>query len=524
VKSRSDEPFEDSERRSTADSAEFSSRELSARDSKQSVESRAEAFVSQQGDDKHAAKSYSSSSWVLEEEQGEKTYRMFSNNTWSEVDRQSKTGDEEDDKAERHFLVRDKNQPSEIDGMRTSTLSSIRAEMARRALNLDVEVGDEEQQQDLEQQVNETSDVAYTSGSTAELSEAGYSTIATLCCPAEMTEFMFRLVSHLSFVVCNEGSMQGTVAWYYCKNQTRTFAELVEETIASADGDCAWVGTETRCPERSANCPYFPDNSAHRRRTCTYRKSINTTTTTEAPNVVTTTSAPFFCEPTKATVLDFARSDVSLNNLGGMGPNTDDAERLTFQGIATYEGTSVDLVVKTTSNYTVSNSSDNGLVGPFGQISLQSGYAVELVFKLQETATGDEVTLPEFYFTLLDIDQSDNRHRERVYAEGFAQAVEEDVTDMETVLLTDGRTLFKSMQIGYTWDDPSDPLNLEIIVDPSNANHTIDQSARSVMLVFRNTSKFVLTFEVTQEEGTPDMSRNLRFTGESSLLSRCPQP
>lgn len=317
--------------------------------------------------------------------------------------------------------------------------------------------------------------------------------------------------------------MQGVVAWYYCKNQTRSFSELVEETIAGADGNCAWVGNETQCPEPSPNCPYFPDTAAHRRRSCSYRKSLNTTTTTGAPGAATTTEAPFYCEPSKATALDFARSDVTLNNLGGQGPNADDAERLTFQGIATYEGTSVDLVVKTTSNYTLANSSDNGLHGgAFGQINLRSNNAVELEFQLQESATGDAVSLPEFYFTILDIDQSDNFHNERVYAEGFARAIESDVTDIETQLLDDGRTVFRSMQTGYTWDDPSDPLNLAVAADPNDADHTVDQSARSVMLVFHNTSKFILTFEVTQNEGTAAMARNLRFSGESSLLSRCP--
>jgi len=122
-----------------------------------------------------------------------------------------------------------------------------------------------------------------TSGSTASLDQAGYEAISQCCCPLEMSVYAERLITHFGFKVCNEGSLQGLVAWYYCKNQSRTFQELADESMNAADGDCAWVGTESSCPVQSKNCPNFPDNSGHRRRTCLARHVEDFSSTTMAP-------------------------------------------------------------------------------------------------------------------------------------------------------------------------------------------------------------------------------------------------
>jgi hypothetical protein len=117
------------------------------------------------------------------------------------------------------------------------------------------------------------------SGSTVTLNEKGYSEASECCCPLEMTMFIKRIITNEGFVVCDEGSLQGLVAWYYCKNQTRSFAELSDEVSKGPDGDCPWLGTESACPKRSINCPSFPvDNTAHRRRTCAKRHLVESTT------------------------------------------------------------------------------------------------------------------------------------------------------------------------------------------------------------------------------------------------------
>jgi len=251
------------------------------------------------------------------------------------------------------------------------------------------------------------------------------------------------------------------------------------------------------------------------------------TTTTEPPREQ---AAPkLYCEPDKATALDFGRSEVVANNLGAMGPDSG-IERLTFQGIATYQGSSVDLVVKANGDYVPHNSSDNGIIRNHGQINVRSGRAVELLFMFRYSASRDSVQLPEFYLTLLDIDQSDGEHQERFYISGFDLAVEEELKDYETELLPDGRTLYKSLHTGGSWDDPADPAKLGSVADPSNPSDTVDQRRRAVMFVFRDTSQFSITLEVgavaNQDEedknGPTSSGRNFMLAGESNLIDRCP--
>lgn len=198
-----------------------------------------------------------------------------------------------------------KTRPSE--DSHSAEAAAIRLEMARRALMIVYEKEDTSPEQSEgtspEQSEGETQnrtqsasrtandqpeDVVHNeeqSGSTAELNEQGYRALTQCCCPLEMGVYAQRIITHFGFKVCNQGSLQGLVAWFYCKNQTRTFAELVDECMDAADGECAWVGTESRCPEMSKNCPHFPDTTGHRRRICNQRHVPNTLTTTQAPPV-----------------------------------------------------------------------------------------------------------------------------------------------------------------------------------------------------------------------------------------------
>lgn len=247
--------------------------------------------------------------------------------------------------------------------------------------------------------------------------------------------------------------------------------------------------------------------------------------TTAAPlAAVTPSPEEFKCDPSKALDLDFTKSSTTgNNNLGGQGPDLSAPKALTLKSIAkTKAGASVDLVVTAKGNYTPAEGVQNGIKYGRGQINLQSGSFVELVFQFKDSATKAAVTLPEFYFTILDIDQSDARHRERFYVEGFSHLLKEDVNDFETELLPDGRTLIKSQQTGDSWDDPTDPSALTVITNPGDPDSTADQRKRAAMLVFRDTSEFTITFEVTQKTGTNTADRNFMFAGKSSLIDLCP--
>jgi len=190
-----------------------------------------------------------------------------------------------------------------VHAMETSSNASvaeIRLEMAQRALTMidedegpasdskagpaDENIVQKEAARDIARDVVKSE---VKSGSTTTLNEAGYREASSCCCPLEMSVYITRLITHLGFKVCNEGSLQGFTAWYYCANQSRTFQELSDEVEDAADGECAWVGTESSCPARSKNCPTFPDTS-RRRRSCLHRH-VEMASTTAAPETTTYT-------------------------------------------------------------------------------------------------------------------------------------------------------------------------------------------------------------------------------------------
>jgi len=202
----------------------------------------------------------------------------------AEEDSQQKSNSSQDMSHLKHLFAKSPSAPSSND---TSHLAGIRLEMARRALMImhEREGPAEESKESIMARANRSSpkegleanqpeDVTrpqVLSGSTAGLNEQGYAGVSACCCPLEMSIYTERIITHFGFKVCNQGSLEGLVAWYYCQNQSRTFQELADEALDAADGECAWIGTESACPTMSANCPSFPDTSGHRRRVCAKR-------------------------------------------------------------------------------------------------------------------------------------------------------------------------------------------------------------------------------------------------------------
>lgn len=167
--------------------------------------------------------------------------------------------------------------------MMETSLEATRVQMAKRALAPMVAPSTPSMKRGAADEADAVVEATSMSGSTVQLNEKGYKEVATICCPLECTVYARRIITHKGFVVCDEGSLQGLVAWYYCANQSRAFADLSNEIDNAADGPCAWIGTESACPKRSVNCPSFPtENSAHRRRTCGQRKLQASTSLTVA--------------------------------------------------------------------------------------------------------------------------------------------------------------------------------------------------------------------------------------------------
>lgn len=203
---------------------------------------------------------------------------------------------------------------------------------------------------------------------------------------------------------------------------------------------------------------------------------------------------------------------LSHNNLRGVGPNRADQGNMRFT--ETLPG--VDLVIRADENYEAYNPARNGLhLGKFGRINMKSGTQTVFNFRFVRSGTDEPVKVPEFVFTVFDIDQFKGCYgRMTVNASHFASYHVSDNTEL--IVKTDagavGRaasSTFMSSMAGTGRDNPTQPREL-----------TPEQAARSVSFVFRNRKFFNMGFEISDAAA----GQNILFAGKSSLLdSVCPK-
>jgi len=349
------------------------------------------------------------------------------------------------------------------------------------------------------------------SGASAPLSQAGYASVVSMCCPQEAWVFGQRVISNMGLDICGNGELSGLMGWFFCEKQNRTFEELTNEIYNASRGECAWVGAPGTCRtpwEPLEACPNLvglsdPSNIIGTRGTC--------------------------CFPSASTALVFSGARVTSNNLGGKGPNFGDPQELRYTGVGTKDGKGLDLVV-TADNpgaYTPKgNGENNGLNGLFGTISVWAGTSADLTFKIEESVSKAPVALDEFYVSILDIDEEQSRIRERVYVTYGRKLVDRvlEPTDrgMTEVELADGRTVYESTITGGPWNNPSDPMVLGVVANPSSYGvPSVDQRKQALMFIYRKTSTWQLTFEATHTEGLPH-GRNFVFGGTSAIIDICP--
>lgn len=356
------------------------------------------------------------------------------------------------------------------------------------------------------------------SGAASSLDEAGYQSVASMCCPMEAYAFGARVVFQLGFEICNTGDLAGVMAWFYCDKQERTYDELVTALLKNSKPfwgqtygvNCAFLAYPGQCVEKDEDCPSWlgVDN----------------------PNAPIIGTRGTCCYPSAATAFVFSGAEVTSNNLGGNGPNTGDAPELRYSGAGEKNGRKFDLVVTADSYY--KGGTGNGINGLFGQIGLFAGRSVDLTFSLEDSASGDPVVLDEFYFSFLDLDEEITRIRERVFvryhdATGPVDRVLYPINDLTEVELPDGRTRYESTVTAGPWNNPTDPNNLGVVQNPNQNMGPLypkssDQRKEALMFIYRQTSSWKLTIEVTHTEGEPH-GRNFLFGGTSALMDICPR-
>lgn len=197
------------------------------------------------------------------------------------------------------------------------------------------------------------------------------------------------------------------------------------------------------------------------------------------------------------------------NNLGGRGPSGGE-ESIHFRNIGTNaRGRPLDLRIVASDAYQAEETSKNGFQGNIGNINFNpSNQGVEFQVEFLFTDNKQPAVLKEFGWMFLDIDQSNNV-KEVITVEGYDHW--DKVEDAEYgVIEGDNNVTFYSTMNGSKCDNPQDGHHLTVV----DCNGTkVDQKKRSVVLWFKDTSKFNVTFTTPYKSAkAPTTGRNIMFT------------
>ncbi|KAH8066757.1 calcineurin-like phosphoesterase [Aureococcus anophagefferens] len=228
--------------------------------------------------------------------------------------------------------------------------------------------------------------------------------------------------------------------------------------------------------------------------------------------------------------LSIDATEITMNNLGGVGPNADDDPVLRYAHVTEKDERPVDLVVSVRDGHeylTADNFAEyQGAWEMFGQINVRDDSTAHLTFSFVDSETSAPVVLERFYVTVFDIDQqrSENRHTERL-------CVDNDQYD-EYVLRESASLVFEAQDTACDGSEGSSVTfqndigeDCDQCIDQGFDEYfPIDQAERSVMFVFRAPrSSFDLSYTLPCVDCFLDATtgfnggRNFLFGGSSSL-------
>jgi len=209
-------------------------------------------------------------------------------------------------------------------------------------------------------------------------------------------------------------------------------------------------------------------------------------------------------------MLDFAHAKVACNNLGGYGPNLTlrtcpdaTAESIRMNGVATYNGTQVDLIIVADEGYDPNHIDNNGKpTRYFGQINMKKNRESTMVFTTVYHTTGEPVVLPLTAITIWDFDMggSEGKLVEQATVTNMSGYFMPSDTKVGHVDYANGTHYFFATEYGTEADNPTRPTNLTTV-----------QEQKVVTPVFKETSTWNITFAVS-EKGSG--GRNFLFGGD----------
>jgi hypothetical protein len=214
-------------------------------------------------------------------------------------------------------------------------------------------------------------------------------------------------------------------------------------------------------------------------------------------------SSMYYCKADPVTIT-FDHSTVVYSNLGGGGPDFNSPEGVKYQGVATYNGRSIDLTINAVGEYAAFKASKNGKTGKYAIINMDRSASAEFDFSLTGTDDGAPVSINAFYFSILDLDEGKRmKLREGVTVDGYASSYLTEDTEIKT-RTEGGVVLFESSMPGNGKDNPKDPEKLNE-----------RQKNRAATFLFDSASNWRVGLRVG---GGPPSGRNFMFAGKSSVV------
>lgn len=211
--------------------------------------------------------------------------------------------------------------------------------------------------------------------------------------------------------------------------------------------------------------------------------------------------------------MDFSGAEVTLNNLGGQGPDTCEPV-LRYHNVGHGpNGELLDLLITARGPYHSEVAPRvNGKSGYYGMIGLDENTEAVLNVQLIDAESSQPVR-GKFYFSVLDLDthplfltfsQHNGGGQESVTFEGFSEYFLTDPTEIEVRSNSDGSTSFYGTTVGNRADNPQDPFSM-----------TEQQAARSVTVLFEDTSDFKMKLHISDLPGGG--SRAFLIAGKSAV-------
>jgi len=270
------------------------------------------------------------------------------------------------------------------------------------------------------------------------------------------------------------------------------------------------------------------------------------------------------CEETETTSFEINESMLEVNNLGGVGPDTNATQELRYKHAGrTRQGQWFDLVAVVADDHvyhsTELSKDYNGVSGELGIINVGSIVTSEnngiqmtdITFTVEDSFTGDEIILDNYAMSFLDFDVNRARNlNERLCIN--LDAIDEslsvfppttsDVTAEQSQVGCNGETsqsgsvTLESTGVGFLCDNPTSLDDLsdvdcgqcDIFTEAQCAKPKIDQffpiqrDQRTLKIALVSTSKFTISLGVHCLKGEGEgCNRNFLFTASHD---RCKAP